>query len=117
MSIQSQFNVQLIFTEDLLYSQQYSSLTSTTSPAQVITTTLVSGTTAIVIPAGAQGFGIIPPVANTTAFLTLKGVTGDTGVPLGTSNPSVFGIKTTTATTEIAIVASTTLADVKLVVL
>lgn len=117
MSIQSQYNIQAILTEDLLYSQQFASLTSTTSPARVTSTTLVSGTNTIVLPAGTSGFGIIPPVSNTTVDLTLKGVTGDTGVPLGASNPSIFGIKTTTATTQVVVNASGTLADVTLIVL
>ena len=117
MSIQSLYNIQVVFTEDLLYSQQFNSTTSTSSPARVISTTLVSGTTAFVLPAGTKGFGIVPPVSNTTAELTIKGVTGDTGVNLGTSNPSILGIKGTTSTTVVSIFASTTIADVRLFIL
>lgn len=48
---------------------------------------LVSGANTITPPVGATVACIVPPVANATT-ITLKGVTGDTGVPLSPTNPS-----------------------------
>ena len=50
---------------------------------------LASGANTITVPAGASGCCIIPPSANTVA-LTLKGVTGDTGVAIAPAAPSVL---------------------------
>ena len=48
-----------------------------------------NGFSAIPIPAGASGAIVTPPAANVVA-LTLKGVTGDTGIPMHLTNPTVL---------------------------
>jgi len=61
--------------------------------------------TAVTVPSGASLCVIIPPTTNTNA-LTLKGVTGDTGIPISPSQPTVipcvgstaFGLLATGAT-------------------
>jgi hypothetical protein len=50
---------------------------------------LASGANTITVPTGATGVLIIPPAANAQT-LTLKGVTGDTGVPISPSQPSLI---------------------------
>ena len=50
---------------------------------------LASGANTITVPTGATGVIVIPPVANTVA-LTLKGIAGDTGIPLSLTQPSVL---------------------------
>ena len=118
MSIQAQTAVRFIFTEDLLYSQQHDSAISTSSPARIISTTLASGYTTFVLPAGTTGFGIVPPVSNTTAAIVLKGSsTTDTGIPLNLSNPSLISILATTSTTQVVVTTSTTLVGVILYIL
>ena len=52
---------------------------------------LASGATTITPPVGARGVIVIPPAANAVA-LTLKGVTGDTGVPLDLLNPTLVSL-------------------------
>lgn len=49
---------------------------------------------AIVVPTGATAVLIIPPVAN-AGTITLKGVTGDTGVLLNKTKPTVLALDTT----------------------
>lgn len=48
-----------------------------------------SGFQAIAVPAGANGCVISPPASNAIA-LTLKGITGDTGIPLHLTNPQIL---------------------------
>jgi hypothetical protein len=50
---------------------------------------LASGFNSVAVPAGATGVIIIPPTANAVA-LTLKGVTGDTGIAISPSQPSLI---------------------------
>jgi hypothetical protein len=54
---------------------------------QMTNITLASGANTITVPAWAVGMMIIPTTSNITA-LTLKGVTGDTGIPISPSNPT-----------------------------
>jgi hypothetical protein len=54
---------------------------------QMTNITLASGANTITVPTWAVGMLIIPTVTNVTG-LTLKGVTGDTGIPLSPSNPT-----------------------------
>lgn len=51
--------------------------------------TLSSGANTITVPTGATKVIIIPPAANTQT-LTLKGVTGDTGIPLSPTDVAVI---------------------------
>lgn len=76
-----------------------------------ITATFAVGFTAVTPPATATAALIIPPSANTNA-ITLKGVTGDTGIPISKTQPTVltlvagstFGLTIATAGTLITIV-------------
>lgn len=54
---------------------------------QVTSVTLASGANTIAVPSWAVGMLIIPNTNNATS-LTLKGVTGDTGIPLSPANPT-----------------------------
>lgn len=64
---------------------------NTSSPYEVLTVTLTDGPTTITPPSSAKYAMIVPPVngANTK---TLKGVSGDTGIPLSLSNPSFISL-------------------------
>jgi hypothetical protein len=52
-----------------------------------LTPTLASGFNQFTIPAGASMMWFVPPLNGTNTY-TLKGVTGDTGLPLGNFNVS-----------------------------
>jgi hypothetical protein len=54
---------------------------------------LSSGANTITCPTGAVGFTIIPPSGGSTS-LTLKGVSGDTGISLSPSLPSHITVGT-----------------------
>lgn len=55
------------------------------------TQTLSDGFNAVTVPADAQAVAIIPPSDNTET-LVLKGVTGDTGVPLSATGPNFVSL-------------------------
>jgi len=105
MSVTSDRSVTINWSQDVTYQQTFEAVTSTTGPGW---NQLVSVTTGLVItiPSNAVAVTIIPPVANTTA-LTIKGVTGDTGIGIGASDPSSFALSTTQTTLVLA-AASTT---------
>ena len=54
---------------------------------------LASGANTITVPAGATGVIIIPPSANTQTLI-LKGVTGDTGVGISPTQPTLIMFST-----------------------
>lgn len=76
-----------------------------------ITQSFPVGFTTVTPPAAATAALIIPPSANTNA-ITLKGVTGDTGIPISKTQPmvvtlvagSTFGLTVATGATLITIV-------------
>lgn len=51
----------------------------------------INGFSAVTIPTGATAVLIIPPTANTNT-ITLKGITGDTGVALSKTLPTVLAL-------------------------
>jgi hypothetical protein len=65
------------------------SIVNATSVADVAMVTLLNGANTIGIPTGAVGCFFVPYPSNVQT-LTLKGVTGDTGVPLHVTNPIVI---------------------------
>lgn len=84
--------VAVSFELDLLTSGD--NVASTTSIAantdgyyEVLAVTLASGYNSIAVPSWAIGVQIIPPSTNTEG-LTLKGATGDTGVPINVATPT-----------------------------
>lgn len=56
---------------------------------------LATGSNSISIPSGSEGIIFVPPSTNTAA-LTLKGVTGDTGILLHATNPSIIAVSSST---------------------
>jgi hypothetical protein len=54
---------------------------------QMLPITFVSGFNSITVPSWATGMILIPNTSNAVGW-TLKGVTGDTGVPLSLTNPT-----------------------------
>lgn len=57
---------------------------------------LISGANTITLPAGTvRGATIVPPSGN-TEVITLKGVTGDTGIPLHVTDPTSISFDAST---------------------
>lgn len=100
MAITSNVSVAVAFTVDFVYSQSFASAENTAASGVVESKTLASGLNTITPPAGGTTpvqVLIIPPSGN-TATLTLKGVTGDTGVVLHKTNPTLIGLNSPTTT-------------------
>lgn len=97
MAIAALRTINVAFTGDQTYSLAFPAASNATSPgAQEIKTFTGAGDNTVTPPAGALGCTIIPPVGNAQA-ITLKGVAGDTGVPLHKTDPTSLGIPTSAA--------------------
>lgn len=75
----------------------YAAAVNVASPGEIDVLTLASGANTITVPAGFAAVTIVPPAGNTN-LITLKGVTGDTGVPLHLTDPSSIGLDSTEST-------------------
>jgi hypothetical protein len=73
---------------------------------------LTSGNNTINVPSGATGLTIVMPTANTVQ-VTLKGVNGDTGIPLNLTDPSSIGILPTL--TSLVLNAASALTGLRLI--
>ncbi len=72
-------------------------LTSVAAVGTVQELTLASGANTVTVPTGATAVLITPPAGN-TVLVTLKGVTGDTGVPLHKTFPTLLPLDSTVTT-------------------
>jgi hypothetical protein len=76
-----------------------------------VTASFPTGFTALTVPTGSVAALIIPPAANTNG-ITLKGVTGDTGIAISKTAPTCialasgasFGLTIATAATVITVI-------------
>lgn len=66
------------------------SITNTSAAEYTQQINLASGFNSITVPSGVTGAYMLPPPANTQT-LTLKGVTGDTGIAISPTAPCVIG--------------------------
>jgi hypothetical protein len=90
----------LVFTGDYTGVDVVTAATNNSSPAQSEIKTLSSGANTITVPTGGTVptcVCIQPPTGNTTS-ITLKGVTGDTGVRIHNTDPTFVAIDTSVAT-------------------
>jgi hypothetical protein len=90
----------IVYTGDTVGTETISAASNAASPGSVEIKTLSSGFNTITLPTGGTTVNactIVPPTGNTVT-LTLKGLTGDTGVPLHLTDPSTitFAVATTT---------------------
>jgi hypothetical protein len=100
MSVTSSRTVQVQFSGDITASVIQSALDNTVSPGMEIIQSLVLGANTISVPVVTNiiitGLMIIPPAGN-TSLITLKGVAGDTGVPLHLTDPTSLSLDPTFA--------------------
>jgi hypothetical protein len=71
----------------------------------VLNVVLGSGANTIAVPSWASGVLIQPPSGNGVA-LTLKGVTGDTGIPISETGPTLLSFTTATIPSSFVITAA-----------
>jgi hypothetical protein len=98
MSVTSSRTIQVQYSGDITTGVITSALDNTVSPGMEIITSLTTGantiTAPVVVAIVVTGLLIIPPAGN-TSLITLKGVTGDSGIPLHLSDPTSLAVDTT----------------------
>ena len=100
----------VLFTGDINADMYYYSAHNTNSPAQTEIKVLAAGANTISAPTGGTvpvAVTIIPPAGNTN-LITLKGIAGDTGVPLHKTDPTTIALDTTFASFVLNAAALTT---------
>jgi hypothetical protein len=115
MAVSSNRTVTVALTGDVTYSQSFSAAANSASPGQNDIVTLASGANTITPPTGGttpKAVTIIPPVGNVNT-ITLKGITGDTGVVLHKTDPAVISLNSPTST--FVLTASAEIAGVRLI--
>jgi hypothetical protein len=116
MAVTSSRSVQIQFSGDITTEVIKSADDNAASPGMEVVQTLASGANTITAPVVSgitvKALTIIPPSAN-TATITLKGITGDTGVPLHLTDPTSIGLASTF--TSLVITASTTIIGVRFI--
>ena len=85
-----QINIQFVG-DGFEASNTFPAAENASSPAKADYATLASGANTITAPTGATACTIIPPAGNTTS-ITLKGVTGDTGIRIHDTDPTCVAI-------------------------
>lgn len=94
MARTSRRSINIIFAGDLVSNNTYSAAENTVSPGDIDIVTLVVGFNLITPPTGGKtpkACTIVPPAGNVNA-MTLKGITGDTGIPLHLTDPTSIGL-------------------------
>lgn len=86
----------ITYSGDVVGTQTLSAASNTSSPAEVRAVDLSSGFNEIAIPSGFTPVSvtIVPPSGNTTS-ITLKGVTGDTGIRIHDTDPTTIALHST----------------------
>lgn len=91
MAVQSTRKTVITLTGDVAGTQTIEAATNVASPGSIEIVSLASGANTINVPAPTgitpTACTIVPPAGNTTS-ITLKGVTGDTGIQLHNTDPS-----------------------------
>ena len=86
--------ITIVFTVDNTATETISAASNTAAPGVMELLTLSSGANTITVPTGgstAKACTMMPPSGN-TATLTLKGVTGDTGVLMHATDPTSISL-------------------------
>lgn len=100
MSVTANRSVTITLTGDVDYNQTFSAIENADSPGQIDIVTLASGANTITPPSGGTtpvAVTIILPAGNTQT-VTLKGITGDTGILLSETDPTTIGLGSPSAT-------------------
>jgi len=101
MAVTASRKTTIVYTGDVTGTEVIEAADSEASPGAVTFQALASGFNSITVPSSTgvtvTSVTIKPPTGNTTT-ITLKGVTGDTGVALHPSDPTTIGIASTVTT-------------------
>jgi len=95
MAVQSTRSTVITFTGDVTGTEEIDAAANTASPGSITIQALASGANTITVPSSTgvtvKAVTIVPPTGNTTS-LTLKGVTGDTGILLDETDPTTISL-------------------------
>lgn len=91
MAVTSNRSVTITFSGDVEFSQIFEADPSSSGSGNIVKQNLVNGANTITPPTNAIAVTIIPPEGNATS-ITLKGVTGDTGIVLHLTDPTSIGL-------------------------
>lgn len=94
MSVTATRTTTIVYTGDVTGTETISAASNAASPGSVEIKTLASGLNTITVPTGGAttvACVIVPPTGNTTS-ITLKGVTGDTGIRIHNTDPTTIAI-------------------------
>lgn len=99
MAVASARTQTITYTGDVSGQESVAAAANAASPGSITIHTLALGANIITVPVGATctAATIVPPSGNLQT-LTLKGVTGDTGVPLHLTDPTTLALPSTSTT-------------------
>lgn len=116
MAVQSTRSNVITFTGDVAGTQTVNAATNAASPGSIVVQALSSGANTITVPTSTGvtvvSCTIIPPTGNTTS-ITLKGVTGDTGIRIHNTDPTTVAIDS--SVTSFCLTAGAALQGVRLI--
>lgn len=95
MAVTATRSTTIVFSGDVVGTETLSAASNAASPGSVTVQTLASGFNSVTVPSTTGvtvvACTVVPPTGNTTA-ITLKGITGDTGIRLHNTDPSTITI-------------------------
>lgn len=95
MAVTATRSTTIVFSGDVAGTETLSAASNAASPGSVTVQTLASGFNSVTVPSTTGvtvvACTVVPPTGNTTA-ITLKGITGDTGIRLHNTDPSTITI-------------------------
>lgn len=100
MAVTSTRSITIVYTVDIVGTETISAASNTASPGVMELISLVSGANTITAPTGGstvKACTILPPSGNAQT-LTLKGVTGDTGVAMHATDPTSLSLASSVTT-------------------
>lgn len=115
MSTSSTRSQSVVFTGDAAGTQVNAAATNAASPGSMDIVTLASGANTITVPTGGStpvACTIQPPAGN-TASITLKGVTGDTGIRIHNTDFTVISLYS--SVTSFCLTAGSAITGVRLI--
>ena len=94
MSVSATRTITIVYSGDVTGTETIAAAVNAASPGSVEIKSLASGLNTITVPTGGATVTcctIFPPVGNTVS-ITLKGVTGDTGIRIHNTDPTAIAI-------------------------
>lgn len=115
MAVESLRSISIQFIGDVVSAKEYAASSNVASPGQIQTVQLASGANTITPPSSgvtSKACTIIMPAGNVNT-VTLKGVTGDTGVVLSPTEPTTIALNSPSA--SFVLTASAAIDGVRLI--